>query len=221
MPRPAGLRQPPAAPRRRLAPSALLFTPLLLAWPAFAGDGWSVAAMSAQGVDSDLLQLVPDALIGALRPESSYAHGLIAAAPAATPQALESFCAWSGIGPCKLAWETTALKHSGRQHQYELAGGVRLGVATPAFPGWRHQLSTTQGLSYAFGRPSYEDGSRDDPERRYRLQYHMAFEFETAHESAPAWSLGLRIHHRSGMYGLVAPPRVGSNFVGLVLRYTH
>lgn len=182
-----------------------------------AADVWSVAVIRAQGVDSDLLELLPKALDGSLRRESSHAAGAIVERGIDAPQFAKG-CDRLGIGGCRLGWEATVLKHSGRQANWELAGGLRIGVDLYAGSAWRLALSTTQGFSNAFGRPNYEDGPEGDPGRRYRFQYHMAFELETAHAAWPGWSGGLRIHHRSGMYGLVAPPRVGSNFVGLVVR---
>lgn len=205
------------APRARCVVAAIGSTVLLLTTAARSEDAWSVAVISAQGVDSDLLKLVPKALAGDLEREPSYAAGVIVGRRLASP-GLAAACADRGIKGCRVGWEVTALKHSGLQHPYELAGGVHLGLDLVDTGRWRLGLATTQGFSNVFGHPGYEDGSREAPDRRYRFQYHMAYELDYAHAAWAGWSAGLRIHHRSGLYGLVAPPRVGSNFVGLVVR---
>ena len=64
-----------------------------------------------------------------------------------------------------------------------------------------------------------EDGSDDDPERRYKLQNYNAYELEWGLAASDRVSLVTRIHHRSGIFGLVAPPHVGSNFLAIGLRY--
>jgi hypothetical protein len=50
-----------------------------------------------------------------------------------------------------------------------------------------------------------------------RLQYHMMLEIEFGRG---AWPLRpfLRLHHRSGIYGVISPQETGSNFVGAGLR---
>lgn len=76
------------------------------------------------------------------------------------------------------------------------------------------------GLSHAFGTPSYEDGPRDDPARRYHTQLLILVNMEWKLSTATNWSLLMRVHHRSGAYGLIAPPKVGSNFLAIGLRYS-
>jgi hypothetical protein len=75
------------------------------------------------------------------------------------------------------------------------------------------------GASYAFGTPSYEDGPKSDPDKRYRFQNYNAYEIEWGVKRFPAVSLVTRLHHRSGAYGLIAPRRVGSNFVTAGVRW--
>lgn len=57
------------------------------------------------------------------------------------------------------------------------------------------------------------------PTLTIQFQYYMAFELEYA---APQWervSVIARLHHRSGIYGLVSPSTTGSNFFGAGLRW--
>ena len=79
-------------------------------------------------------------------------------------------------------------------------------------------FGTTQGFSYALGYPAYEDGPKDNPKKRYHFQYHMAFELAFGLASEPEWGAGIRLHHRSGAYGLIAPPHTGTNFLGLFIQ---
>jgi hypothetical protein len=80
-------------------------------------------------------------------------------------------------------------------------------------------LAAGTGLSYAKRKPTYEYGPKDDLERRYRLQLLVLFELEWKLRNMDALTLATRIHHRSGLYGLIAPPLVGSNFITMGLRY--
>ena len=112
----------------------------------------------------------------------------------------------------------TMLKHSGLQDNLEAAAAytlttppVRLGfVAT--------DLSVGAGLSYAFSRPAYEDGPLDAPERRYRGQFYLLIENEWLLPKHEQWRLVFRVHHRSGVYGVIAPRNVGSNVLGMGIR---
>jgi hypothetical protein len=74
-------------------------------------------------------------------------------------------------------------------------------------------------LSYAFGTPVYEDGPKNEPDRHYRLQMLALFEVEWRLRDVENVSLVTRIHHRSGVYGLIAPRHVGSNFLAAGLRF--
>jgi hypothetical protein len=51
-----------------------------------------------------------------------------------------------------------------------------------------------------------------------RALVHLMFEVTCAPPQTRDWSLFLRIHHRSGVFGLVSDAD-GSNFIGLGLRH--
>lgn len=114
--------------------------------------------------------------------------------------------------------EGYALQHRGRQRNGE--AGAAWSLRTPPWPsalgGW--SLGFSIGLSLALGTPTYEDGPDDDPARRYRLQLYNAYEVALAPMGWTGWELAARVHHRSGAYGLIAPRRVGSNFLAIGLR---
>jgi len=118
-------------------------------------------------------------------------------------------------------WEVQLTKHHGLQDNFEshLAWLLRtpdleLGsLATVNF-------ATGMGPSYAFSKPVYEDGPDGQPNQgEYQFQNYITFELEFGTPVLPDWTLALRIHHRSGMYGLIAPRRVGSNFFALGIRH--
>jgi hypothetical protein len=75
-----------------------------------------------------------------------------------------------------------------------------------------------EGLSYALSRPTFE-GLENDQQPRKFLNY-LAFEAEVSHPALPGISLVPRLHHRSGIFGLIAPQGTGSNILGLGLRIT-
>jgi hypothetical protein len=70
------------------------------------------------------------------------------------------------------------------------------------------------GLSLAFQRPPIEETIHHPPER---LLKYILFELEATRPGWGDWSGFIRIHHRSGVFGLLSDAR-GSNFVGLGLR---
>jgi hypothetical protein len=75
-----------------------------------------------------------------------------------------------------------------------------------------------EGLSYALSRPSFEGVSQGERPRKF-LNY-LAFEAEISHPALQGVSLVPRLHHRSGIFGLIAPQGSGSNILGLGLRVT-
>jgi hypothetical protein len=74
------------------------------------------------------------------------------------------------------------------------------------------------GISYAFSAPDLEIAASDG--RKYLTQAQVPVEIEWWHPAFGdrATLLLPRIHHRSGMFGVIAPSGVGSNFVGAGLR---
>jgi hypothetical protein len=80
----------------------------------------------------------------------------------------------------------------------------------------RFNVAVGEGLSYALARPTYEGVARGEEPRMF-LNY-LAFEVEFSHPLLPSMSLVPRVHHRSGIFGLIAPRGSGSDFVGIGLR---
>jgi ferredoxin len=111
--------------------------------------------------------------------------------------------------------EVNVAVHSGRQSHFELSTAAIL--RWHAFP-WRRYVATSLGyglgLSWALDRPPIEE----QPERRAsRTLIFMPTELTFGPPGA-AWEVMLRIHHRSGAFG-VFKDAGGSNFIALGLRF--
>ena len=76
-----------------------------------------------------------------------------------------------------------------------------------------------EGFSYAFGDPELEkgpDGVRGQDQ--VQLQNHLVLEIDLFHPDYSRVHLVGRVHHRSGVYGLISPQETGSNFLAGGLR---
>ena len=85
-------------------------------------------------------------------------------------------------------------------------------------PAYLSSVSFGNGLSYTTKRPSYEQEITLN-ETTSRLLYYMMVEVAAQVPGQRNWELVMRIHHRSGCYGLIQDVRGGSNYMGLGLRY--
>ena len=117
--------------------------------------------------------------------------------------------------------EAQGVKHFGLQDHIEgtIAAVVRSGEV-PLFGGLSFNVAWGNGFSYAFSYPDYEKGpdSIRGVDTR-RLQYYMGFEAEFTHASQPDIHLVAKLHHRSGIYGVISPQRTGSNYIGAGIRF--
>jgi len=115
-----------------------------------------------------------------------------------------------------LELEANTAVHSGRQSHMELNSALSL--RWHHFP-WNHCIKTTVayglGPSYALKKPRIEQ--RSQREAAHLLVF-MPVEITFARPHDPNWQLLLRVHHRSGAYGVVSDAS-GSNFVTVGLRY--
>lgn len=114
--------------------------------------------------------------------------------------------------------ELNIAKNSGLQNHWEFNGAVIL--RWNAFP-WDRYVNTSLayglGLSHALERPPIEE----EPHRRAaRTIVFMPAEltFAPPESRESPWEVIVRIHHRSGAFGVVKDAG-GSNFVTLGLRY--
>ncbi|MEW6646708.1 MAG: hypothetical protein AB1450_05880 [Pseudomonadota bacterium] len=116
----------------------------------------------------------------------------------------------------QLEWELQAAQHSGLQHHTEFNA---LGIVRIHRFAWdttlRNSVAFGLGVSYAAAEPILEKTYGNTE----RTLVYMLFEVTAATPHTPDWNLFLRIHHRSGAFGLVADDVDGSNFIGLGLRH--
>lgn len=88
------------------------------------------------------------------------------------------------------------------------------------FP-WDRHLNTTvafgEGFSYTSERSLMETEKASQETRR--LLNYLAVEVTLSHPQHPDWSLVYRIHHRSGIFGLMGGLKGVSDFYNLGIRY--
>jgi capsular polysaccharide export protein len=96
---------------------------------------------------------------------------------------------------------------------------IAYNIQTPSFAisSVHMRLGFSLGLSYLHGTPIFEDGTKDEPSKKYQLLNYNAYEVSLL-DTEDKDSVFLRLHHRSGVYGLIAPQHVGSNFITIGLR---
>lgn len=174
----------------------------------------SLTLYTAQGGNFNFLEFIPKLITGDIDMEESYFLGLNHNLDIHN-QWLNNLTSKIGLSP---EFEYQATKHFGIQDNFELHGALlfrtkNFNVTNDKFI----NFAIGNGISHSFGTPLYEDttdGSTDG--LRYKTQNFIALEIEMSNRSA--WSIPLRIHHRSGIYGLMAPPKVGSNFIAIGLK---
>ncbi len=170
----------------------------------------------AKGVDDNLKEIPGDIVGLDLPTEDTHLYAIGTFLPFRS-------VSWGKNDPFELGLTIVAAKHSGMQTHMELDSAVTvkynrlLSDDSPV----NFDIAAGIGFSYAFGTPTYEDPvvSDDGTLEYYRFQSYLHFDLEIYTPSLESLHLLLRVHHRSGIYGLIAPPKVGSNFVGAGLVY--
>lgn len=118
-------------------------------------------------------------------------------------------------------WELEGqlVKHFRGQRHWEL--NVLAIYRWQRFP-WRDVLRTTlaigDGLSYATEVPPLEAASHSN-EGATRLLNYILVEMTAAPPQVKEWSLVVRVHHRSGVYGLFDGVKGGSNVIGVGVKF--
>jgi hypothetical protein len=111
------------------------------------------------------------------------------------------------------------VKHWGIQDHFEFNALIILRWLP--FP-WDEYLDTSfavgDGISYATKYPEIEVGKKH-PVSQKILNYLM-FELAFVVPKKPNWSVFIRLHHRSAMFGLIGGEDGGSNAAGIGFRYT-
>jgi hypothetical protein len=174
---------------------------------------------AGQGVDSNLVDIFPKTVKGELDMDDTWLYAVGYFHPLSTPGLLQRIFDVLQIPNTRTGIDGVVGKHHGLQDNWEVDAAYQL-----RFAGWRlGHLGIRPGVglggSYALSRPGYEDGPKGRPEKRYRFQNFNTYELEWSAPDMSRLALVTRIHHRSGIYGIIAPARVGSNFLTIGLRY--
>jgi len=171
-----------------------------------------------QGADVNLPDIIPKALQGEIEMDPTYFWGInYKDEIPAGDNPVSRFLTRHSITP---EWEVQLTRHHGLQDNLESHIALLLrtrdfAVADPLLI----NFAAGMGPSYAFSTPTYEDGPDGQPNQgEYQFQSYFTFEMELSLRSLPDWSLATRIHHRSGIYGFIAPSKVGSNFFAIGIR---
>jgi hypothetical protein len=197
--------------------SAALFTPTSLA----ADDGHDplLTFYYARGADPDFFNILPELIRGESMTDDTYLYALSYFHPLTTPGGLQKVFDFLRVPNTRTGIEGVVGKHNGLQHNWEVGATWQLRFAPWRLAMVRVRPAVGIGLSCAIGDPAYEDGPEHDPEKRYHLLNFNIYELEWGLQKVPAISLVTRLHHRSGIWGVIAPPLVGSNFLAVGLRY--
>lgn len=179
----------------------------------------SLAIYAGQGVDHNLRELPGSILGGDIEWEKSYFAGLGLGGTIGTLGEDIEFLQGNPLGAISHGYELVVVKHHGLQDNLEAGAAYMLRTPDAHLGPLGVNFAAGVGLSYAFGTPSYEDGPKDDPDERYRLQLLALFEFEWRVRGLENLSFVTRTHHRSGVYGVIAPRNVGSNFLAAGVRW--
>lgn len=109
--------------------------------------------------------------------------------------------------------------HYGTQNHQEINCAIILRWLS--FP-WDNYVDTSfaigNGISYATVSPVIEIENADNGKTNQWLYYLLV---EWAFTAPYQWEFFWRIHHRSGIYGLIADSNAGSNFIGFGIRFRY
>jgi len=127
-----------------------------------------------------------------------------------------------GQWPRQVRWELEGqvVKHFEGQDNWEVNGLI---VARwEAFP-WSETVPTTfaigEGFSYALSVPELEDEILAPEGGTSQYLNYLMLELTMGLLPWEGWSVVTRIHHRSGIFGLIGDVEEGSNFMTIGLRY--
>jgi hypothetical protein len=180
----------------------------------------SVALFAGQGVHHNLQDMPKRIVAGNLDWGNSYLNEIGFRRNLEVSQSGMPIFRDTPLSKISHGYELLLAQHHGLQDNVEI--GMAYALKTPDL--WLGSMGTNfssgVGLSYAFGTPNFEDGATSDPQKRYHLQMLLLLDLEWKLKEISDWSLVTRLHHRSGVYGLIAPRHVGSNFLAVSIRYS-
>ena len=118
---------------------------------------------------------------------------------------------WDGGGQWE--WEGQLTKHAGQQTNWELNGLVTGRWMRYPWSEWvRTSAAVGNGLSWASEIPDVEESSHTNTGAS-QLLYYILLELTAGVPKWKHWDAVLRIHHRSGVFGLFDGVDGGSNII--------
>ncbi len=179
---------------------------------------WRIGIFGAQWAETSLPTLPYNAVTGKL-----HFHGAYFTSVELSRVLVRDFNLPTPLGTLPgndIELSAQVVKHWGKQKHVELTGALGWRSGDWRFiNGMAVNLAIANGLSVALKRPKWEKGPEGIRGVHSRhVQFHIMTELEFTPTAAPDWHMVLRLHHRSGIYGLISPRRTGSNYLGFGLR---
>lgn len=179
-------------------------------------EGWRFGLYTGKWADTRLPYLPYNIATGRLTFSESYLQSLVVSYHFHTKDLFFPGTKF-GFPNARFELEGTAGLHHGLQSHPEVTLGMMVRTKNKNFGSFGHvNFGWANGLSYTLEAPRYEYG-RDlvRGQDTIRFQYYMGMEAEYGHLSWNRTSIFARLHHRSGIYGLISPSKTGSNVIGV------
>lgn len=201
--------------------AALLITHFLAIGNAYAEDYPNhLTILNGIWADTNLPDLPKKLVTGELDFEDSYFVGLAYSRTLVKDFSIPLPFTGSSAKGWDLEAEGSLVKHYHLQDHLEsnLALVLRTREFVPfSWLGWT--FAAGFGGSYAFEQPNFEkgpDGIRGEDTEQF--QSHMLLEWDLFQPRFSRLHFIARVHHRSGIYGVISPQKTGSNFLAAGIR---
>lgn len=183
-------------------------------------DSWRIATFTGQWANTRLPLLPYNLATGQLTFADSFLQSMVVSRLIATRD-MEIPLVGLQFPDASIELEGTFSAHSGLQDHQEITLGIMMRSQDYRLPnGGRYNVGWSNGLSYALEPPNYEYGvGRVRGVDTVQFQYYMGLEAEYMDPRWERASVFLRLHHRSGIYGLISPSKTGSNIIGFGVRF--
>lgn len=196
----------------------ILFILSLLTVSAFAKDMdlRSINVFQVQGIHSSLKYIIPESMGGDIDFKDTYATGIT------YTQYSHEHIMNNGDSSFQLGWEAGLAKHYGLQDitEFNLFYFIKYARILPPKSFLNMDFTWGEGISYTFGKPVFDDDAFDDPQQtKYEFLNYFLLDLDFYLRDKKDVHFFLRVHHRCGIYGLIAPVNVGSSFLGYGFRY--
>jgi hypothetical protein len=190
----------------------VLFSMAFLAFTGVSADEWNISTYQGLYSQTNLGQIL-------LQGKTHYQPGYISAATVGKQTDY-------GIFGMKLETEGQVVRHTGRDKHMEFNGLVM--ARTEELFHLPITFAMAEGLSLATRNPDLENPRKSienpgaESEYSRNLLNYLVFEVEVGVPlDAYKPRAFVRVHHRSGIYGILCPPTCGSNYLGYGMRFSY